>query len=96
MPAKITLTITEGKLAGKQFSFDSRTTCIIGRAKDSNIQIPNDKYHSTISRYHCLLDINPPDIRVRDFGSLHGTYSFFHGKISKYFAPTANLLLLNY
>ncbi len=74
MPAKITLTITEGKLAGKQFSFDSRTTCIIGRAKDSNIQIPNDQYHSTISRYHCLLDINPPDIRVRDFGSLHGTY----------------------
>ena len=74
MPAKITLTITEGKLAGKKFSFDSRTTCIIGRAKDSNIQIPNDKYHSTISRYHCLLDINPPDIRVRDFGSKHGTY----------------------
>ncbi|KYC36281.1 hypothetical protein WA1_52005 [Scytonema hofmannii PCC 7110] len=26
------------------------------------------------SRYHCLLDINPPDIRVRDFGSRNGTY----------------------
>ena len=25
-------------------------------------------------RRHCLLDINPPDIRVRDFGSLNGTY----------------------
>jgi pSer/pThr/pTyr-binding forkhead associated (FHA) protein len=27
----------------------------------------------TISRYHCLLDINSPDIRVRDLGSLNGT-----------------------
>ena len=74
MPAKVTLTVTEGKLKGKQFSFDSRTTCIIGRAQDCNIQIPNDVEYKTISRYHCLLDINPPDIRVRDFGSLHGTY----------------------
>ncbi len=74
MPAKVTLTVTEGKLQGKQFSFDCRTTCIIGRAKDCNIQIPNDAEHETISRYHCLLDINPPDIRVRDLGSLYGTY----------------------
>jgi pSer/pThr/pTyr-binding forkhead associated (FHA) protein len=74
MPAKIVLTVTEGKLAGKQFTFDSRTACIIGRAKDCNIQIPNDRDHSRISRYHCLLDINPPDIRIRDFGSRHGTF----------------------
>jgi len=74
MSAKVTLTVTEGKLKGKQFSFDSRDTCIVGRHKDCKIQIPNDKYHSTISRYHCLFDINPPAIRVRDFGSRHGTY----------------------
>lgn len=74
MPAKVTLTIKEGQLEGKQFPFDSRSTCLIGRSPDCNIQIPNDKYHSTISRYHCFLDINPPAIRVRDFGSLHGTY----------------------
>ena len=71
MPAKVTLSVTEGKLKGKQFPFDSRTTCIIGRNPDCNIKIPSD---NCISRYHCLLDINPPDIRIRDFGSLHGTY----------------------
>ena len=71
MPAKVTLTVTEGKLKGKKFPFDSRTTCIIGRHPDCNIKIPSD---NRISRYHCLLDINPPDIRIRDFGSLHGTY----------------------
>ncbi|MEM7578633.1 MAG: protein kinase [Cyanobacteria bacterium P01_A01_bin.80] len=74
MSAKVTLTITEGKLSGKHHTFDSRTSCIIGRASDCNIKLPNDKNHSTISRYHCLLDINPPDIRIRDFGSKNGTY----------------------
>ncbi|WYM00594.1 MAG: protein kinase domain-containing protein [Gloeotrichia echinulata DVL01] len=74
MPAKITLTVTEGKLPGRQFIFDSRTTCIIGRSADCNPQLPDDEHHRTISRYHCLLDINPPDIRIRDFGSKNGTY----------------------
>ncbi|MEI2581461.1 protein kinase domain-containing protein [Scytonema sp. PRP1] len=74
MPAKVTLTITEGKSPGRQYTFDSRTTCIIGRAKDCNPQLPHDDDHLTISRYHCLLDINPPNIRVRDFGSRNGTY----------------------
>jgi eukaryotic-like serine/threonine-protein kinase len=74
MPAKVILTITAGNLKGQEFTFDSRTTCIIGRAKDCHPQLPNDEAHRTISRYHCLLNINPPDIRVRDFGSLNGTY----------------------
>lgn len=72
MPAKITL--TQGKPSGRQFIFDSRTTCIIGRSTDCNPQLPDDEDHRTISRYHCLLDINPPAIRVRDFGSKNGTY----------------------
>jgi serine/threonine protein kinase len=73
MPAKVTLTVTQGSLTGQQFVFEERTTGIIGRARDCYPQIPNDENHLTISRYHCLLDINPPDIRVRDFGSKNGT-----------------------
>lgn len=78
MPSQVTLTITEGNLKGQTFTFDTRTTCIIGRATDCYPQIPDDENHRTISRYHCLLDINPPDIRVRDFGSKNGT--FVNGK----------------
>jgi pSer/pThr/pTyr-binding forkhead associated (FHA) protein len=74
MTSKVTLTITAGNLKGKEFTFDTRTTCIIGRAKDCYPKIPDDDKHRTISRYHCLLDINPPDIRVRDFGSKNGTF----------------------
>jgi serine/threonine protein kinase len=74
MPAKVTLTVTDGKLRGQQFVFADRTTCIVGRADDCEPRLPDDNDHKTISRHHCLLDINPPDLRVRDFGSLNGTY----------------------
>jgi len=71
---KVTLQVIQGGLAPKQFTFQERTTCVIGRALDCNIKLPDDQAHSTISRYHCLLDINPPDICIRDFGSLNGTF----------------------
>jgi eukaryotic-like serine/threonine-protein kinase len=74
MPNQIILTVIEGNLTGQQFTFEERTTCLIGRARDANIKLPDDEAHRRISRYHCLLDINPPDVRVRDFGSLNGTY----------------------
>ena len=74
MPSEITLTVTQGKLQGQQYTFTERTTCIIGRSSECNIKLPSDTEHSSISRYHCLLDINPPRVRIRDFGSLNGTY----------------------
>jgi eukaryotic-like serine/threonine-protein kinase len=74
MPSKITLSVTRGNLKGQHYLFEERTTCIIGRAEGCLPQLPDDPDHSTISRYHCLLDINPPNIRVRDFGSKNGTY----------------------
>jgi eukaryotic-like serine/threonine-protein kinase len=74
MSDRAILSIVEGELTGKEYIFEDRTTCIIGRHESCQIPLPNDANHSTISRYHCLLDINPPGIRVRDFGSLNGTF----------------------
>jgi len=74
MPAKITLKITQGALRGKEYVFDENSSCVVGRAADCDPHLPSDDAHKTVSRHHCLLDINPPDIRVRDFGSLNGTY----------------------
>lgn len=74
MPAKVTLKIVDGGLQGREFDFSERTTCIIGRHKECFPQLPDDEQHNTVSRRHCLLDINPPDIRVRDFGSRNGTH----------------------
>jgi hypothetical protein len=74
MPAEVRLHVTNGKLKGRVYTFAERTTCIIGRASDCNLQLSDDEAHRKISRHHCLLDINPPDVTVRDFGSLNGTY----------------------
>ena len=75
MPSKITLAATTGPLAGQKFTFDERTTCIIGRLKDCDVHIPlSESEKRTVSRHHCILDINPPDVRIRDFGSMNGTW----------------------
>jgi eukaryotic-like serine/threonine-protein kinase len=74
MPAKIVLTITQGQLSGTQYVYEDREVCTIGRHKDCNVRLPSDAAHAQVSRYHCLLDINPPFIRVRDLGSGNGTY----------------------
>ncbi len=74
MSGQVTLKIIQGKLRGQQHLFKDRTTCIIGRSSECNLKLPDDFEHNTVSRYHCLLDINPPCIKIRDFGSLNGTY----------------------
>ncbi|MDH5756248.1 MAG: serine/threonine-protein kinase [Nitrospinota bacterium] len=74
MPSKITLKVIKGALVGNEYEFGERSTCIIGRGLDCNPRLPDDDFHGTISRNHCLLDINPPDIRIRDFGSMNGTF----------------------
>lgn len=74
MANKVILTITSNSNEVDKRTFEERTTCIIGRSPECSLQLPDDKAHNSISRYHCLLDINPPDIRVRDLGSRNGTY----------------------
>jgi pSer/pThr/pTyr-binding forkhead associated (FHA) protein len=73
-PASITLTFTQGGLEGKEFHFEKHARCVVGRAPDCDIQLPQDLRHADVSRHHCLLDIDPPTIRVRDLGSRNGTY----------------------
>ena len=74
MRPRVTLSVTKGPLAGIVYTFSERTTALIGRALDCNILLPDDDTHRTISRHHCLLDINPPRARIRDLGSMNGTY----------------------
>ncbi|MFH8376586.1 protein kinase domain-containing protein [Streptomyces cyaneofuscatus] len=74
MTATVTLTLLRGQLDTPVFEFSERATCVLGRADDCSPRLPDDTYHRTVSRHHCLLDINPPEIRIRDFGSRNGTY----------------------
>jgi hypothetical protein len=70
MPSKVLLKITRGELAGKEFIYDSKEQLIIGRQEDCSIVLPD----KSVSRYHCMMEITPPDVTVRDFGSLNGTF----------------------
>jgi pSer/pThr/pTyr-binding forkhead associated (FHA) protein len=54
--------------------YNKRTVCPIGRADSSSIQFPDDELHLDISRQHCVLIINPPEITIRDCGSRNGTF----------------------
>ena len=74
MPAQIILTVIESTLKGQKYIFNERTTTFVGRGEDCFPRLPDDKDHQYIGRRHCMLDINPPDIRIRDLGSLNGTY----------------------
>jgi pSer/pThr/pTyr-binding forkhead associated (FHA) protein len=74
MSATVLLTVTEGKLKGREFAFHERMLCTVGRASDCYLRLPGDEEHRTVSRRHCLLDVDPPAIRVRDLESLNGTY----------------------
>lgn len=70
--ASVKLSVLKGPSAGSEFHFEERTTCVVGRASDCWPRLPKDD--KRVSRHHCLFDINPPDVRIRDFGSLNGTF----------------------
>ena len=70
----VRLDVVSGEISPLMFTFEERTTCVLGRAEDCEPRVPDDEVHRTVSRHHCLLDINPPDVRIRDFGSRNGTY----------------------
>lgn len=70
MSVKITINVCKGSTAGESFTYDSKESLIVGRQKDCAIILPE----ITVSRYHCLIDIAPPTVMVRDFNSLNGTY----------------------
>jgi pSer/pThr/pTyr-binding forkhead associated (FHA) protein len=74
MRANIELKVKDGRLAGKTFRFSDRGVCLVGRAEDCCVRLPNAVEYSTVSRHHYVLDIDPPEVRVGDFGSMNGTY----------------------
>ncbi|HKI35786.1 MAG TPA: protein kinase [Gemmataceae bacterium] len=77
-PATVTLTQIAGPLQGRQVVFTERASCILGRDDDCDPHFPTDskehEVHRLISRHHCLIDVNPPDVCVRDLGSRNGTF----------------------
>ena len=75
MHGKIILEVTDGTDAGQKYEYTGTNRVFIGRQDDCGIVLSE----KTVSRYHCILTINPPTVRLQDFGSLNGTY--INGKL---------------
>lgn len=70
MGSKVVFEVTRGALTGQRFEYGEKTRIFIGRQEDCGIVLPE----STVSRYHCVLEITPPEVKLQDFYSLNGTY----------------------
>ena len=72
MPGKVILEVTTGPLKGQLHSFDEHDTFIFGRDEDCHAPLSSKDIGA--SRHHFILEVNAPDARIRDLGSLNGTY----------------------
>jgi serine/threonine-protein kinase len=67
----VTLTVTDGPHSGQAFAFREHDTFIVGRSKDAHFRLPlKDK---TFSRFHFMVEVNPPCCRLIDMASRNGT-----------------------
>lgn len=71
MNTLVILKATEGGLRGQEFAFSGPANCIMGRSRSCGLRLPDDP---TVSRQHCLIEIESEGAWVQDLGSLNGTH----------------------
>ncbi len=71
MSNQVHFSVTVGPMKGNVFSFEEHDTFLFGRLEECHGYLPGD---GQVSRRHFMIEVNPPDARIRDFGSLNGTY----------------------
>jgi eukaryotic-like serine/threonine-protein kinase len=73
MSASVTLTFVTGTLRGERRQFERPARVVLGRSRDCDVQLPSTLEFQRVSRHHCVLDVDPPQVQVRDLGSRNGT-----------------------
>lgn len=69
---KVTLTAISGPHQGREFSFEEHSSFLAGRSKNAQFQLSQkDEY---FSRFHFLVELNPPLCRIVDLQSRNGTF----------------------
>ena len=74
MATTITLTITTSSLAGRKLDLTRPGQYVIGRSSACDLRLPPHLQFMDVSRHHCVLEIAPAAVRVRDLGSRNGTF----------------------
>lgn len=70
--SKVIIDAIDGPMAGKRWEFVEPDAWVVGRSPDCHAQL--DVSDATVSRHHMLLEVRPPEVRVRDLGSRNGTF----------------------
>jgi len=70
MSTKLILRATGGELHGQEFSFSGPAHCVLGRSRECTLRLPGD---GTVSRQHCLIEVDNGTAWIQDLGSLNGT-----------------------
>ncbi len=70
--ATVTLSVIEGPNEGREYTFQGHDTFVVGRSPKAHFRLPeNDRY---FSRFHFMVEVNPPLCRLSDMGSRNGTF----------------------
>lgn len=62
--------VISGPEEGRIFKFDKHDTFVIGRSANAHLCLKDDPL---LSRFHALIEVNPPACILKDLGSLNGT-----------------------
>jgi hypothetical protein len=69
---ELVLEVICGPHKGRTFRFTAHDSFVVGRASSAHFRLPRkDPY---FSRYHFMIEANPPRCRLVDLGSTNGTY----------------------
>jgi pSer/pThr/pTyr-binding forkhead associated (FHA) protein len=71
MATQLILRALTGTLRGQKFMFCAPATCVLGRAPTCQLCLPDD---GTVSRQHCLVELEGESAWVRDLGGRNGTH----------------------
>jgi pSer/pThr/pTyr-binding forkhead associated (FHA) protein len=74
MISNVTLTVTDGPHKGKVFSCIGHTLVTIGRSEGCTYRLCGELEDALVSRRHCLIDVRPERVEIRDLESCNGTY----------------------
>lgn len=68
---KVEIAVVEGPHAGRHFTIEGHDSFIVGRSRFAHFRLPQlDPY---FSRFHFLIEANPPCCRLMDLDSTNGT-----------------------
>ena len=70
MPTVLKLKGTAGDLLGQEYALAAPAQCIVGRSRGCTLRLAGD---ATVSRQHCVIELEKDGVWIQDLGSLNGT-----------------------